>query len=676
MVRSYTPQSQAPQKNDVLAALTGRYLDFYQAVTPLKRIGGEWRGPCPLHQGQGPSFAVNSETGEWYCHSQCQEGGDILAFVQKRDRVDFPAALVTLAEWAGVRSPVPLIRLARPLTAALDKFLDPELARCAHVRLMDQADLCRWLLDRRGLTFDTLRRFQIGLLPPDLPGGHPRIAFPVYDTQKRLTNIRRHLFAFNEEMDRTNKTLPFATGLRSDLYPLSVLDGAGDVLLVEGEADALLANQLGFAAVTGTLGAGTWKAEWSAALYGHSVTLLYDSDKAGQDGAQKAAAALAGAGVSVRVATLPGDAGKDFTEWVVTHHGTTDDIQAALTAAVPFTATVALADAVKPARKPFADRTIDLADVQPPGDLPYLFGPYLLEGHSHWLTGQTGLGKSTLLYNIACALAEGNPLWGFDLDPTRVLYADMENGDVGRAHKVDRLYGSRPRIRGQLFFLREPIKLPDELPDLLTYAQAQQIGLVIFDTARRCFSVRDENDNAEVYNRVVPTIDALKLIGIASLTLGHPSKNGNGSARGAGAQEDAGDVNLSLTMHRGEIGDKDGVIALRVTKNRLLGMGVPPLYLRRIGEDQFERADSGDIAEAIEEPQSKRELCQAALLDYLTGQPNAHASYSVLISAMKDLGHTEATARRAKDDLENEGKLLRATTGGYSLPDPYAEGEE
>ena len=329
-----------------------------------------------------------------------------------------------------------------------------------------------------------------------------------------------------------------------------------------------------------------------------------------------------------------------------------------------------------PPRKPLADRMVDLADVEPPGDLPLLFGPYLLQGHSHWLTGQTGLGKSTLLYNIACALAEGKPLWGFDLEPTRVLYADMENGDVGRAHKVDRLYGSRPRVRNQLLFLREPIKLPEELPELLAYVQAQQIGLVIFDTARRCFTVKDENDNAEVYTRVVPTIDGLKQLGIASLTLGHPSKNGNGSARGAGAQEDAGDVNLSLTMHRGEIGDKDGVVALRVTKNRLLGLGVDPLYLRRIGEDQFERADAGEISEAIEEPQSKRELCQAALLDFLAEQPNVHASYTVLINAMKAQGYTEATARRAKDVLETEGKLLRAIGGGYCLPDPFAEGED
>ena len=664
--------SSTVRKDDVLAALAGRYLDFYWAHTPLKRVGGEWRGPCPLHQGSGPSFAVNTETGGWYCHSQCQTGGDILSFVQAHQRLDFLAALDHLATWAGVFVPVPV---AKPI-----KFLDPCLAEQAYIALLDHAEMRGWLLQHRGLTAETLQRFQIGLLPPEKPGGAGRVTFPVYDEAGKLTNIRKHLFALTDSLDRTYKTLPWKTGLRSDLFPLSVLNGADDVLLVEGEADAVLANQLGFHAVTGTLGAGTWKTEWTQALRGHSVAILYDSDKAGQDGALKAARALTAAGRPVRLASLPAGKGKDLTEWVVDHGGTTEAVQAVLDAAAPFLAPVLppetplLTEArPPPTRKPIADRIVDLADVQPPGELPLLFGPYLLPGHSHWLTGQTGLGKSTLLFNIACSLAEGQPLWGIDCDPTRVLYADMESGDVGRAHKIERLYGSLPRVRGRLFFLREPIKLPDELDALLAFVQAQSIQLVIFDTARRCFSVRDENDNAEVYNRVIPTLDALKHLGIASLTLGHPSKNGNGSARGAGAQEDAGDVNLSLSMHRGEVNDKNGVIALRVTKNRLLGLGVPPLYLRRVGNDQFERVEADEIGEASEEPQSKRDLCRAALLVYLAQQPNHHAAYTVLIGAMKAQGYTEATTRRAKDDLEKDGDLLRAASGGYCLPDPFAE---
>ncbi len=324
-----------------------------------------------------------------------------------------------------------------------------------------------------------------------------------------------------------------------------------------------------------------------------------------------------------------------------------------------------------PRQKPLADRIVDLADVQAPGELPLLFGQYLLKGHAHWLTGQTGLGKSTVLFNLTTALAEGRSLWGIDCPPTRILYVDMESGDVGRAHKIERLYQGAPRVRGQLFFLREPVKLPEELPELLAYVGAKGIGLVVFDTARRCFSVRDENDNAEVYNRVIPILDALKQRGVASLTLGHPSKNGNGSARGAGAQEDAGDVNLSLTMHRGEINDSDGVIALRVTKNRLLGLGVPPLYLRRVGDDQFERAEAGDGV-PLPEPASKRDLCKAALLDYLETRPQGHASHGEIIAALKQQGHSEATARRAKDALVLDGDLLRAATGGYCLPDHFA----
>ncbi len=325
----HLPLAPSVQKDDVLAALSGRYLDFYQSHTPLKRVGSEWRGACPLHKGTGLNFTVDPETGYWFCHSQCQEGGDILAFVQKYQQLDFPAAVAHLAEWAGHRSPPPpTVRFAAAPTPAADVPLDPCHAASAHARLRDALDMRRWLFECRGLTDDTLQRFQVGLLPPEIPSGAARVTFPVYDREGHLSNIRKHLFAYAEGLDRTNKTLPWTKGLRSDLYPLSVLDGAGDVLLVEGEADALLANQLGFCAVTGTLGAGTWKAEWTEDLRGRSVTLLYDNDDAGQAGAYKAALALAG-GCSVRLAVLPDGKGKDLTEWIVTHGGTTGDLQAA-----------------------------------------------------------------------------------------------------------------------------------------------------------------------------------------------------------------------------------------------------------------------------------------------------------------------------------------------------------
>ena len=149
----------------------------------------------------------------------------------------------------------------------------------------------------------------------------------------------------------------------------------------------------------------------------------------------------------------------------------------------------------------------------------------------------------------------------------------------------------RPNI--PLHFI-ESVSLPLETSELLPLVQGEGYELVIFDTARRCFSVRDENDNAEFYNNIAPTLDMLKSVGVASLTLGHPAKNGNGSARGAGAQGDVGDVNLSLSLHKGEITDVDAVVKLTMTKNRILGAGYPPLFLQRIGEDQFDLAEVSD----------------------------------------------------------------------------------
>ena len=53
---------------------------YYAARVPkLKlRAAGESRGPCPIHRGKDDNFVVNADTGKWFCHSQCQDGGDIL----------------------------------------------------------------------------------------------------------------------------------------------------------------------------------------------------------------------------------------------------------------------------------------------------------------------------------------------------------------------------------------------------------------------------------------------------------------------------------------------------------------------------------------------------------------------------------------------------------------------
>ena len=286
------------------------------------------------------------------------------------------------------------------------------------------------------------------------------------------------------------------------------------------------------------------------------------------------------------------------------------------------------------------------------------------------MTGQTGLGKSTFCYNLVCAIAEGTELWGIPCEPRNVMYLDLETGDEGRARKIERLYRNTPRVRGRLFFTSEPIKFADELDEFLAYVQENNIALVVFDTVRRCFRVKDENDNAEVYNQVVPVLDALKRKGVASLTIGHPCKNGGASARGAGAQEDAGDVNLTLTMHRGDVNDKNGIIALKVTKNRQLGLGIKSLYLQRSNtdDDRFHRVDVDEPADNSEEPGTRAE-CVAAIVRCVEEQQGIPISYTLLRKAMQEEEHKESTFKRALTQAMAGKLIAKAENGSYILPE-------
>jgi CHC2 zinc finger len=67
---------------------------YYAARVPSLRITNqrEWRGPCPVHSGKDPNFAVNAETGLAQCHSQCGRGWDPISLEMELSGVDFPRA--------------------------------------------------------------------------------------------------------------------------------------------------------------------------------------------------------------------------------------------------------------------------------------------------------------------------------------------------------------------------------------------------------------------------------------------------------------------------------------------------------------------------------------------------------------------------------------------------------
>lgn len=63
--------------------------------TPLRRVGKEYVGICPLHRERNASFYVNAEKGFFFCHA-CRKGGDVIRLIEHVEQLDFKSALAHL----------------------------------------------------------------------------------------------------------------------------------------------------------------------------------------------------------------------------------------------------------------------------------------------------------------------------------------------------------------------------------------------------------------------------------------------------------------------------------------------------------------------------------------------------------------------------------------------------
>ncbi len=129
----------------------------------LQRAGRNWKGLCPFHSEKTPSFFVFPDRGSFKCFG-CGEGGDLLTFVMRRNRIEFPDALDELAREAGIeiqRGSADPERRGRQnamlgLLGEAQKFL--------HRQLLESpaAEEARVYVKTRGLADATVSKFGLG----------------------------------------------------------------------------------------------------------------------------------------------------------------------------------------------------------------------------------------------------------------------------------------------------------------------------------------------------------------------------------------------------------------------------------------------------------------------------------------------------------------------------------
>ena len=145
--------------------------DIVGSYVTLKNAGGgSLKGLCPFHDEKSPSFNVTPARGFFYCFG-CQEGGDVIDFIQKIDQISFSEAVETLAAKVGVQlrydesgAPIPRSQSnQRPRLVEAHKVAAEFYASL----LFESSDamLGRQFLDKRGFDRDAASHFGVGFSP-------------------------------------------------------------------------------------------------------------------------------------------------------------------------------------------------------------------------------------------------------------------------------------------------------------------------------------------------------------------------------------------------------------------------------------------------------------------------------------------------------------------------------
>jgi DNA primase len=314
--------------------------------TRLKRAGKTFRGPCPLHGGEGPNFSVDPAKGFYKCFV-CGEGGNVFTFLTKHLGMSFPDAVRDIADRVGIEIPDQREEKREDDPDAPLYELNRYAADWYRKRLWEGSDgqAAREYLDKRGITREAAERFGLGWAPsawmafreaavkqgiPDsllLEVGlakdsqrstepydafRGRVIFPIEDLGGRVVAFGGRILG--EADERTPKYL---NSPESAIYHKGrVLYGLGwsrgairkeeAALVVEGYMDYVSLASHGVANAVAPLGtAMTEDQAHLIARYAPRAILLYDSDKAGLKATFRSGDELLRAGMEVLVATLP-----------------------------------------------------------------------------------------------------------------------------------------------------------------------------------------------------------------------------------------------------------------------------------------------------------------------------------------------------------------------------------
>ncbi len=316
----------------------------------VKRRGKNLVGLCPFHGEKTPSFTVYPENGSFYCFG-CKVGGDVFTFVKLIENLDYIDAVKLLAERAGVAIVEDERDDSMHRLRGTVFEINRETARFYYSNLSTPNG--RWAMDyylSRGLTPSTIKTFGLGVAldgwdtlfkhlkskgfsAEDMVQANVVVKSSkgsYYDRFRDrsmfpIINIRGNVIGFSGRRRTEDKTVAkyVNTGdtpvynKSQNLFGLNLAKAhcAEQIILVEGNFDAVALHQAGFKNTVAPLGTAFTKEQAQIlSRYTKEVVICFDSDLAGESAVEKAFVTLANTGLSVKVLSLP--VGKDPDEFL------------------------------------------------------------------------------------------------------------------------------------------------------------------------------------------------------------------------------------------------------------------------------------------------------------------------------------------------------------------------
>lgn len=320
----------------------------------FSQMGKESVCICPFHADQSPSFRVNTDKGTWYC-DPCKVGGSVIDLVMKLDGLDVKAAMEKLGGTNVDTLPVPSTK-PKPV-----KSYD--------------------YLDANGKQLFQVIRFE------------PK------------TFRQRHMGA-------DGKWIWSMDGVSRVLYRLPEVMEAQIVCIVEGEKDADNIAAMGMTATCNVGGAGKWLDAYTESLGGKDVILCADNDEPGLKHMDLVAESLSGKVKTLRRVAIPLPH-KDVSDFLASFPDKAKSAEAWMMLVeksrkihagvdLPIKNMGEMEDAYKTHIENIKHQTLSLTSW-----LPTLGRNVrgIVPGEMIVITAETGVGKTALLYNLACHCA-------------------------------------------------------------------------------------------------------------------------------------------------------------------------------------------------------------------------------------------------------------------------------